>query len=139
MMNVIARLAGGNSKGKGGKIPAPAKREEASRTLEVVRDVQDRRARPKSGRTEYFGVRVVEGYKEECEALAGELSAERKKKITLGALMDEMLAAYRIVRGEKGAHARAIEQIAEREGIDAGEVVQHLIAEKLESYGKRKR
>lgn len=138
-MSVFGAFKGIGARKGGGVIPAPVPREDASKTLDVVRDVQDRRAKKKSGRTEYFGVRVVEGYKEECEGLAGELSAERKRKVTLGALMDEMLAAYRIVRGDKGANARAIEQIAEREGIAAEEVVQHLIAERIESYSRRRR
>ena len=44
--------------GAGAQIPAPATREQASDTLSEIRDRKDRRRVKKTGRTEYFGVRV---------------------------------------------------------------------------------
>jgi len=49
--------------GAGAQIPPPATREQASSTLSEIRDRTDRRRLKKTGRTEYFGVRVTEGFK----------------------------------------------------------------------------
>jgi hypothetical protein len=71
--------------GGGAQIPAPATREQASDTLSEVRDRGDRRRLKKTGRTEYFGVRVTEGFKKRCVRLQGELSALRKRKAAIRA------------------------------------------------------
>jgi hypothetical protein len=123
--------------GAGARIPAPATREQASNTLSEVRDRKDRRRIKKTGRTEYFGVRVTEGFKKRCVRLQGELSAQRqaKKSVTLGELLEVMADSYELL-GEVGEEERAmLEKIAGKMKISDDEVVQTLVAAKAEELG----
>jgi hypothetical protein len=123
--------------GEGAKIPAPAKREQASDTLSKVRDVEDRRRLKKSGRTDYLGVRVTEGFKVRCVNLAGDLTKQRqgKKRVTLGELLEVMADSYELL-GEVGAEERdLLHKIAGKMKISADEVVQTLLGAKAKELG----
>src|SRR5258706_6878808 len=118
--------------GAGSQIPAPATRDQASDTLSEIRDRKDRRRVKKTGRTEYFGVRVTEGFKKRCVRLAGDLTEERdaKKRVTLGELLEVMADSYDLL-GEVGAEERELlQKIAAKMKISADEVLQTLVAAK---------
>jgi hypothetical protein len=120
--------------GAGAHIPAPATREQTSDTLSEVRD---RRRVKKTGRTEYFGVRVTEGFKKRCVRLAGDLTEQRdaKKRVTLGELLEVMADAYDLL-GEVGAADRELLlKIAAKMKISDDEVLQTLVGAKAKELG----
>jgi len=81
-------------------VPEPPPLSEATRTLDVVRDVEDRKQRrKKSGRTEYFGQRVSEDYRPALEKAAAALGAERGKPVKLGEMLELTLAAWEAQHG----------------------------------------
>lgn len=137
MSTLSKKMVGFLEAGGGAKIPAPAKREEASDTLSKVRDVEDRRRLKKTGRTEYFGVRVTEGFKVRFVNLAGDLTKQRqgKKRVTLGELLEVMAESYELL-GEVGEQERELlQKIAGKMKISSEEVVQTLLGAKAKELG----
>src|SRR5262245_28167876 len=100
---------------------------EASETISVVRDVEDRKdKRRRTGRTAHFGARVRVEFREEFEALMLALSGQRKRKVTAGELFDDMLAAMQLLNGD-GATAKGLRQLAEAEKWSVEEVIEDLV------------
>lgn len=135
-MNALKSLA--RSFGKGVPAPRPAEQGYSS-TMDVVRDVQDRRAQRKTGRLAYFGARVTAELKEELEGLPADLRKERGKKVTMGAVLEEMRDAFRMLRGKDGVIAEGLEQLAKAQGMTKAQVIEDLIAERVEALRGKSR
>lgn len=126
--------------------PVPAE----LRQLDKVRDVEDRRAKTKTGRTALYAVRTREDFKHEITGLQAEMTLERRKsggkgKVTEGEILELMLEAFKAARRNGEASSSAVplandiwdgvHAIAKRTKKSPAEVVETLVVERVAELG----
>jgi hypothetical protein len=124
-----------------GLTPEPQSPEQASRTLDTVRDAEDRKTlRKKTGRTEYFGQRVSSEYRKGIDAALLVEVQRRSRRVTLGEMLELTLAAWQ-AQHSNGVHilpqklALALTAVAEHDNIAPDEWLEEVLADAMKERG----